>query len=74
MIKLIATDLDETLLPEGTFDLNPEYYEVIRELKKRGILFVAASGRHSTSIRRLFECVSEDVVILFCNGSCICCK
>ena len=71
MIKLIATDLDETLLPEGTFDLNPEYYEVIRELKKRGILFVAASGRHSTSIRRLFECVSEDVVILAGNGSCI---
>ena len=44
MIKLIATDLDDTILPEGTFDLNPEYYEVIRELKKKGILFAASSG------------------------------
>ena len=62
MIKLIASDLDETLLPEGTFDLNPEYFEVIRELKRKGILFVASSGRHSSSIRRLFRCVENDVV------------
>ena len=33
MIKLIATDIDGTLLEEGTLDLNPEYYDVIRELK-----------------------------------------
>ena len=69
MIRLIATDLDETLLPEGTFDLNPEYYDVIRELKKKGILFVAASGRHTTSIRRLLRDVKDDVVILAGNGS-----
>ncbi len=69
MIRLIATDLDDTILPEGTFDLNPEYPEVIRELKKKGILFVAASGRHSTSIRRLLKAVQDDVVILAGNGS-----
>ena len=69
MIRLIATDLDDTILPEGTFDLNPEYPEVIRELKKKGILFVAASGRHSTSIRRLLKDVQDDVVILAGNGS-----
>lgn len=71
MIRLIATDLDDTILPEGTFHLNPEYYEVIRELKKRGILFVAASGRHSSSIKRMFDCVKDDVVILAGNGSCV---
>ena len=71
MIRLIATDLDDTILPEGTFDLNPEYFEVIRELKRKGILFVASSGRHSSSIRRLFRCVENDVVILAGNGSCV---
>ncbi len=71
MIRLIATDLDNTVLPEGTFDLNPEYYEVIRELKKKGILFVAASGRHTSSIKRMFQCVKDDVVILGGNGSCV---
>lgn len=70
MIRLIASDIDDTILPEGTFGLNPEYYEVIRKLKKKGILFVAASGRHSTSIRRLFEPVMDDIVILAGNGSC----
>ncbi len=71
MIRLAATDLDDTILPEGTFDINPEYYEVIRELKKKGIMFAAASGRHSSSIRRLFECVKDDVIILAGNGSCV---
>ena len=69
MIRLIATDLDDTLLPEGTFDLNPEYYDVIRALTGKGILFVAASGRHTTSIRRLMKSVADEVVILAGNGS-----
>ena len=44
MIKLIASDVDGTLLPEGTADLNPELYDVILKLKEKGIVFVAASG------------------------------
>lgn len=38
MIKLIASDVDGTLVEDGTFKLNPEYYDVIRELDRRGIL------------------------------------
>ena len=34
MIKLIATDIDGTLVADGTLDLNPEYYDVIKELKR----------------------------------------
>ena len=30
MIKLIATDIDGTLVADGTLDLNPEYYDVIK--------------------------------------------
>ena len=74
MIKLIATDIDGTILPEGTFDLNPEYFEVIRALKEKGILFVAASGRHYTSMRKLFEPVAEDIIFMSGNGSCVRCR
>ena len=31
MIKLIATDIDGTLVADGTLDLNPEYYDVIKD-------------------------------------------
>lgn len=34
MIKLIATDIDGTLVADGTLDLNPEYYDVIKELNE----------------------------------------
>ena len=29
MVKLIMTDIDGTLIPDGTMDINPEYFEVI---------------------------------------------
>ena len=34
MIKLIASDLDGTLLQEGTMDINPEIYDIIHKLKE----------------------------------------
>ena len=40
MIKLIASDLDGTLLKEGTMDINPEIYDIIRKLKAKGIIFI----------------------------------
>ena len=40
MIKLIASDLDGTLLREGTQELNPDIYDIIRQLKKEGVHFV----------------------------------
>ena len=33
MVKLIVTDVDDTVVPEGGSTLNPEYYEVIRECR-----------------------------------------
>ena len=54
MIKLIATDIDGTLVADGTLDLNPEYYDVIKELKRRGTIVLAASGRQRASIEKVF--------------------
>ena len=46
MIRLIATDLDGTLLEKGGA-LPEGFYDVAEDLKKLGILLVAASGRAS---------------------------
>ena len=43
MIKLVASDVDGTLVPDGTFEIDPEIYDVIKKLKEKGITFVAAS-------------------------------
>lgn len=74
MIKLIASDIDGTLIPEGTHRLNPELYDVIRQLKEKGIVFAAASGRHLSSMSRLFEPVKDDIIFITENGSYVNCR
>ena len=69
MIKLVLTDIDGTLLPEGTDHLNPELFEVIRALKKNGIQFAVGSGRQYMSMRYLFQPVLDDVIFIAENGS-----
>ncbi len=69
MIKLIATDVDGTLVPEGSNAINPEYFSLIRCLKSKGIHFVVASGRHKSSVDKLFEPVKDDVFLITSNGS-----
>ncbi|MFI3214265.1 MAG: HAD hydrolase family protein, partial [Eubacteriales bacterium] len=44
-IKLVCSDVDGTLVDDGTPHLNPEYYDEIRRLKEKGILFAAVTGR-----------------------------
>lgn len=74
MGKLIAMDLDGTLLPEGTFLLNPEYFDVLHKLHDLGHVIVAASGRHYSSMRLLLEPVSEDLIFLCGNGGFVICR
>lgn len=74
MIKLVASDIDGTLLPEGTAQINPEIFEVIRKLKEKDILFAAASGRHYTSMSKLFELVKHDMIFITENGAYVCCR
>ena len=71
MIKLIASDLDGTLLKEGTMDINPEIYEIIRKLKAKGIVFAAVSGREYDSIERVFAPVKDDIYFIAGNGGII---
>ena len=68
MIKLIASDLDGTLVPEGTADIDPKVYEVIRELQNKGVTFVAASGRNYESVMSVFGCMEQDLTVISDNG------
>ena len=69
MIKLIASDIDGTLLKEDTQDLNPEIFDVIRKLKEKGVRFTAASGRPYSSLHHLFGPVAEDIYYITENGA-----
>ena len=69
MIKLIASDVDGTLIKDSTPDLYPEMVDTIRELKKKGILFCAASGRQYESLRNVFRDVADDIAYIAENGA-----
>lgn len=69
MIKLVASDIDGTLLPEGNKVLNPEIYDIISELKKHDIHFVVASGRQLESQELLFAPVAKDISYISENGA-----
>lgn len=69
MIKLIASDLDGTLLLNGAQDLPEEMFTLIPRLKKEGILFAAASGRQYANMKRLFAPVVSDMAFICENGA-----
>ena len=69
MIKLIASDLDGTLLHNGAQKLTPRAIELIHELTQKGIHFVAASGRQYDNERRLFSEIKDEISYIGENGS-----
>lgn len=74
MIKLIASDVDGTLLPEGTLDVNPEVFQVILKLKEKGILFAGASGRQFISMKSVFGPIQQDMIFIADNGAYVTCR
>ncbi|MCI5650150.1 MAG: HAD family hydrolase [Fusicatenibacter sp.] len=69
-IKLIASDLDGTLLQDGAQSLRPETCELIHRLTREGICFFAASGRQYPNLRRLFAPVAEEIGYI-CENGCV---
>ena len=69
MIKLIASDLDGTMLPDGTQELDPGYYTLIREMHEAGIHFAVASGRQYTAQLKLMGPVRDIVSFIAENGA-----
>lgn len=68
MIKLIVTDMDGTLLDEKS-RLNPEIFDIIKKLDKKGVTFAVASGRQYMNLKWLFEPVIDLIYILAENGT-----
>ncbi|RNI21778.1 HAD family hydrolase [Rufibacter latericius] len=67
-IKLVATDMDGTLLdPQHT--LSEAFYPVYHALKEKGILFAAASGRQYYNLVNLFAPIKDEIIFLAENGS-----
>lgn len=68
MIKLIVTDLDGTIL-DNSGNLNEEFEAVFNEIDKKGIIFMAASGRQYPSLLRTFESVKDKMMYIAENGT-----
>ncbi len=68
MIRLIATDLDGTLL-DGDRQLPEGFIPFVKGLKEKGIRFCVASGRQYWSLLEEFEQVKDDVIFIAENGA-----
>ena len=72
MIRLIASDLDGTLLQKGTQSLTPDVISFIERLyTEYGIIFVAASGRQYPNLVRLFGSASKYMAFICENGAAV---
>ena len=67
MLKLIASDLDGTLLPPRK-GLPEETFPLIEKLYKKGIIFAPASGRQLPNLKKMFEPVLDKIAIIAENG------
>lgn len=73
IIRLIASDLDATLL-DGQSRLPPDFAETVRALTERGIRFAAASGRPIYTLEEMFAPLRDDIIFVGDNGGAICWK
>ncbi len=71
MIKLIASDLDGTLLLEGRKELTQRQTAAIRGVMDKGIIFAAASGRPCKSLENLFAPAGDGMLYIAENGALI---
>ena len=60
MIKLVASDMDGTLLDDDS-RVPEETFALVRALSERGVRFVASSGRRYGTLRWMFEPVADQI-------------
>ena len=69
MVRLIASDIDGTLLRNYAPEIDGEIFRQIRRLAGLGVRFCPTSGRQHTSLRRLFAPVADEIYYLCENGA-----
>lgn len=67
-IRLIATDMDGTLLDDDR-QIHAHLWPLVEQLNDRGVMFCPASGRHHVSLRRNFSPIARDVTYIASNGA-----
>ena len=68
-IKLIATDMDGTILnAQGLLDL-PRLEKILDRLEEKGIRFVIATGNEIHRVRQLLGHLTDRVVLIVANGA-----
>lgn len=70
MIKLIATDMDGTLVNDQG-KINEKIFDLIHSLNEKDIKFTAASGRSYHQLCKNFEKVNTDMIFIAHNGALI---
>ena len=68
MIKLVASDMDGTLLDENE-QVPPETFELVEALNAAGIRFAVASGRRLDTLRAFFAPVEDIMDFVASNGA-----
>lgn len=67
-IKLVATDMDGTLL-NSKGEVSRHFFELFEELQDLGVTFVAASGRQYYSIIHKLKPIKDDIIVIAENGA-----
>ena len=67
--KLIACDIDNTLLMAGQVELSPDTAALIQRVMDEGIVFVPASGRQYVGLKKLFAQFKGELSYVAENGA-----
>lgn len=68
MIKLIAADLDGTLLNDKK-QLGPDFWETEAQLNRKGIYLTLASGRQYYTLLDAFDAIKDRAIFIAENGT-----
>ncbi len=66
-VKMVVTDMDGTLL-NNKHQVSNRFFEQFKQLKEKGILFVAASGRQYSSIIDKLHSIKKEIIVVAENG------
>ncbi|KAA1243667.1 HAD family hydrolase [Aquimarina sp. RZ0] len=67
-IKLVATDMDGTLL-NSNGEVSDLFFDLFSQLQELGVTFVAASGRQYYSIIHKLDRIKNDIIVIAENGA-----
>ena len=69
-VRMIATDMDGTLL-NNQDQMPRDFFDILNQVHKLGILFVIASGRPYPTLAMQFENCRDKLVFMAENGGCL---